>query len=325
MVTTPQLLATMTALETTAGASTAGNDSYTGRWKRIAAAAETIAGATSTANDNMLGYMLRAAVALEAAAATSTPAANGKESGLLLRIVNALEAKSSVGTGSIGNRLVASAQTAVFSSAAAPTFASATGYGPSSSSISFTPFAGLDLSAYKAAIFIAARSGSGGTPLTVGALSTPGWAVSASGADGTTVVSAVYYRTAPGALETLQVASGGTVGIWSGWLILISHTNAVQIVIAVSTPGANPCNPPLVDTLASRNFLAVAAAITRTATAFTAAPAGYSNLNDNPGAFTTAHAAFATKTIAAAQTEDPGTFTGGATGNKPAFTIALYE
>lgn len=118
-VSSAQLLAAMTALETAAGGVTSANDSESGRWKRIAAASETLAAATTSANDNVSGYMLRTAAALEVASETSTAAANRSYSGLLLRIVNALEALGEVGVGSLGHRFELGAEGASFSSPSA--------------------------------------------------------------------------------------------------------------------------------------------------------------------------------------------------------------
>ena len=114
MASSVQLLATVTALETAAGAVTSANSSPTGYWKRIAVASEALAGASTSANSNVEGYMLRTALALETASGASTPTANRGERGLMLRIVNALEALGAVGTGSLDRRLMLGAQGASF-------------------------------------------------------------------------------------------------------------------------------------------------------------------------------------------------------------------
>lgn len=104
-----------TALETAAGASTSTNPNEAGYWKRIAAAVESLAGATTSANDVPSGYMLRSALALESMAGTSGTEENSNYSGLLKRIVDALEVQSGVvEVGSLEHRLLLGAQNAVF-------------------------------------------------------------------------------------------------------------------------------------------------------------------------------------------------------------------
>lgn len=104
-----------TALETAAGASTSANPNEPGYWKRIAAAVESLAGATTSANDVPSGYMLRAALALESIASTSGTEENANYSGLLKRIVDALEVQSgAVEVGSLEHRLLLGAQNATF-------------------------------------------------------------------------------------------------------------------------------------------------------------------------------------------------------------------
>lgn len=104
-----------TALETAAGASTSTNPNEPGYWKRIASAVEALAGATTSANDVPSGYMLRSALALESIAGTSGTEENSNYSGLLKRIVDALEVQSgAVEVGSLEHRLLLGAQNATF-------------------------------------------------------------------------------------------------------------------------------------------------------------------------------------------------------------------
>lgn len=110
------LAATMTALETAAGATTVANDNESGRWKRIAAAAETLAGATTSANATPSGYRLRTAIALESIAGTDGNEENRNETGLLKRIADALEVQSGqVLAGSLEYRIAEAAANATFS------------------------------------------------------------------------------------------------------------------------------------------------------------------------------------------------------------------
>ena len=107
------LKAFMTSLETAAGATTSANDSPAGRWKRIAAAAEALAGETSSANSTLEGYRLRTAVALEVLSGTDGTEENRNETGMLKRIVDALDAlNGTTVAGSLEYRIATAADTA---------------------------------------------------------------------------------------------------------------------------------------------------------------------------------------------------------------------
>lgn len=92
-----------------------GNATFAGRWKQVALAAEQLAGASSTATETINGYMLRAAVALESIAGTTGDEENRTRTGLLKRIVDALEAQAGqVYTGSLGYRFRVAAGAALY-------------------------------------------------------------------------------------------------------------------------------------------------------------------------------------------------------------------
>lgn len=110
------LAITASELESRAGTSTSTNETESGYWKRIAAAAESLAGATSTANDNTNGYILRTAVALESLTGTSGAEENPGPFGLTKRVVDALESLAGgPSVGSLEQRLSVGATNAVFS------------------------------------------------------------------------------------------------------------------------------------------------------------------------------------------------------------------
>lgn len=116
MISASQLYtATASLISKAVGAVDGSNSNVTGRWKEFAEAAELIAGASTTTSDTVAGYMKRAAVALETLSGTSGAEETEGRAGLLKRVVDALEAKGVVGTGSYGDRLVAGAAGAVFS------------------------------------------------------------------------------------------------------------------------------------------------------------------------------------------------------------------
>jgi hypothetical protein len=107
-------------LETSAGATTTANATEAGYWKRIALALEALTSSTSTANDNVPGWMKRAAVAAEASAGTSGAEENTTDTGVLKRLVDALEVKSgAVLAGSLWYRLRMAAANAVWAPASA--------------------------------------------------------------------------------------------------------------------------------------------------------------------------------------------------------------
>lgn len=114
-MTPTQLASTATSLETAAGASTSANANIPGYWKRIAAASEALAGASTNASATLEGYMLRSAVALESIAGTSGAEENANRTGLLKRVVDALEVQAgAVTVGSLGGRLAIAAAAATF-------------------------------------------------------------------------------------------------------------------------------------------------------------------------------------------------------------------
>lgn len=99
-----------TAFRDLSGLSNTSNAGEVGYWREIALSAEELAGAATTANQNRAGWMLRAAVALEEIEGTDGDAENRNYSGLLKRIVDAMEeGNGAVGTGSLMNRLLAAA------------------------------------------------------------------------------------------------------------------------------------------------------------------------------------------------------------------------
>lgn len=104
-----------------------GNATFAGRWLQVALAAEQLAGVSTSANSNINGYMLRAAVALETIAGTTGAEENRTRSGLLKRIVDALEVQAGqVYTGSPGYRFRVAAGAALYGPAPTPTLAALT-------------------------------------------------------------------------------------------------------------------------------------------------------------------------------------------------------
>ena len=93
------------SLRTLAGLSNISNAGDPGYWREIARAAESLAGTTSAANAGIAGYMLRTAVALEGLEGTSGAEENRNYTGVLKRVVDALEVVSGVVVGSLEYRL----------------------------------------------------------------------------------------------------------------------------------------------------------------------------------------------------------------------------
>ncbi len=108
MLTRSQLKTATDALEAQTSVHT-GAKTESGYWRRIALALEEGAGAASAANNGRAGWMLRAAVAAETAWGGSGAEENRSTSGLLKRIVDAMEINAGVGTGSLSNRLATAA------------------------------------------------------------------------------------------------------------------------------------------------------------------------------------------------------------------------
>jgi hypothetical protein len=105
---TAQLKAALTAFEALTSVQV-GNDNEEGLWHKIALTAEELAGVSNTANGNIHGFMLRTALALETISGTSGAEENLNQAGLLKRIVDALEAETGVGTGSLEHRFAVAA------------------------------------------------------------------------------------------------------------------------------------------------------------------------------------------------------------------------
>ena len=317
-----QLLAAMTALETAAGGTTAGNATDSGRWKRIAAAAETLAGATSTANATPAGYMLRTAVALEVLSGTDGTAENRNESGLLKRIVDALEALGEIGVGSLAHRFVLAAEGASFAPPVVPEFVSSTAYDNGAGVGNWTPFTDLDLSGADVAL-VALFVGANETPgATLGNFTRIGNGQLTNGIS-TSGRFALYRCIAPGT-ETFTT-TGITTGTSKAILLLVNNADSVAISAAGQAASGTAPNPPSVDGGAVHDTLWVELAAAQAANII-AASTGYTldevvnyDVVTSPGS-----GIGAAYKQGSGQVEDPDAMTSSAGGRNCAFTLAAY-
>jgi hypothetical protein len=133
------------ALEALGEIATSANLNEAGQWRRIAVAAEAMAGVFTATNATRSGYMRRTALALETISGTTGAEENVSYTGLLKRIVDALEVMAgAVTAGPLEVRFLVAAQAAdLFSPLSLFTGASGGWYDPSDLSTLWQDTAGL--------------------------------------------------------------------------------------------------------------------------------------------------------------------------------------